>query len=937
MAQIKLKKTLYVGLGGTGVSVLLNVKKCFIDTYGEIPPMIKFLAIDTDGAAKNKEISSNRNIPIRLEDSELLVCTVKQALDVYNNNIHRYDWVPSKNVKALSSIKGQGAGQVRSNGRFIAYYNFQRIQDFVSNAITAINKDLPMKSKFAVDLDSSGVQQPCLINVFSSVAGGTGSGMLVDTLCLIDNAVKALAMNVRVYPWLLLPEIFKNLGAGPEMKNVLYNTYGALRTLDYMQHLDPASKTILDLGYQKMQTAPFDYAYIINNFNKAGAAFTRIEDIVEAIAKSAFLPSNTMGDALDSPFDNIVNSKNGGNFVIRNKVAWAASTSSAELVYDNQAVGRAYAHRILSQLCLSLITSDATGVKEANDFVDHADVMIRENNGENQVIDTLLPQSAPGYQLTIERDTTKVDVENYITYNTDVNRLNIEIGDNYKRKLDNTKQRFDERMKAMLDESSDGCIGKTISFIDSLQGIIDACLGEMEKEQKDYHDQNTIPLQLDADLNSCKNSGLKVVLGKPIDEDACNIFQQKLSQIVTNHREELRRVWAIRFYNDLTGYLQQKRQKVENLKVALLALSDEHKRALLNEQQNAESVSKFQIYLHKEDIYQVPKYSIEDTLKVHFRTYFSKHGNLSSWKSLSKEQLDEQLWEYVKTAPIVTKVVNHSIDEVLRKLNETNPDILNSYLIRLKELAAPLWTYNTQGYTETDYPMSRFTVVGLNNRDTDLLSTSADYKEFYDEGQNKANFVSTHQNDRIYVMVVESLLPIYAVNNFSTYKRDTDDKEAKDYAIANYIDEKLYKRMQSEGFSLLPKQDKDNLLETWVYSCIMGYIHFDEDKETYWIRSRAKGSPIKDFRYDLARQRDVAFDMFKSEGLVDEMETLLNKKIAKEGHDAFESKIEDIKENASYMAEYSRLSKLERENLEHPNFDSVRKLLEREIEFMSIF
>lgn len=37
---IKLKKTLYVGLGGTGVSALLKIKKCFVDSYGEIPPMI---------------------------------------------------------------------------------------------------------------------------------------------------------------------------------------------------------------------------------------------------------------------------------------------------------------------------------------------------------------------------------------------------------------------------------------------------------------------------------------------------------------------------------------------------------------------------------------------------------------------------------------------------------------------------------------------------------------------------------------------------------------------------------------------------------------------------------------------------------------------------------------------------------------------------------
>ena len=57
--KIKLKKTLYIGLGGTGVATLLKVKKNFIDSYGEIPPMIGFLAIDSDTKSFNKEETSN--------------------------------------------------------------------------------------------------------------------------------------------------------------------------------------------------------------------------------------------------------------------------------------------------------------------------------------------------------------------------------------------------------------------------------------------------------------------------------------------------------------------------------------------------------------------------------------------------------------------------------------------------------------------------------------------------------------------------------------------------------------------------------------------------------------------------------------------------------------------------------------------------------------
>ena len=93
---IKLKKTLYVGLGGTGVSALLKIKKCFVDSYGEIPPMIGFIAIDTDGAAMSKSVTGNQGQLIKLDSSELLVCTVKEALSVYHANPKSYDWVPRR-------------------------------------------------------------------------------------------------------------------------------------------------------------------------------------------------------------------------------------------------------------------------------------------------------------------------------------------------------------------------------------------------------------------------------------------------------------------------------------------------------------------------------------------------------------------------------------------------------------------------------------------------------------------------------------------------------------------------------------------------------------------------------------------------------------------------------------------------------------------------
>ena len=264
MSKIKLKKTLYVGLGGTGVATLLKVKKCFIDSYGEIPPMIGFLAIDTDTAAFSKEEHSNLGKPIRLDTSELLVCSVRNALATYKSNPSVYDWVPPKNVNNLRNIAGLGAGQIRSNGRFIAFYNYDKIQTNITYAITKIHQLIPNNSRYIIDTNKDGVEYATTINVFASVAGGTGSGMLIDTICLINKAMEAQSLQYVLYPWIILPEIFKTMNQGPAMANVRYNAYGAIRSLDYIEHQAPNDPAI-NFGYTTITERLFDFAFVINN------------------------------------------------------------------------------------------------------------------------------------------------------------------------------------------------------------------------------------------------------------------------------------------------------------------------------------------------------------------------------------------------------------------------------------------------------------------------------------------------------------------------------------------------------------------------------------------------------------------------------------------------------------------------------------------------
>ena len=113
---IELRRCLYIGLGGTGMSALLHTKKMFAETYnGDVPPMIGFLGIDTDGGAYTKSLDSKYG-PISLGENEKCSIVSNEAKDIYLRQKEKFSWMPKENENAIVAMH-IGAGQVRTNGR----------------------------------------------------------------------------------------------------------------------------------------------------------------------------------------------------------------------------------------------------------------------------------------------------------------------------------------------------------------------------------------------------------------------------------------------------------------------------------------------------------------------------------------------------------------------------------------------------------------------------------------------------------------------------------------------------------------------------------------------------------------------------------------------------------------------------------------------------
>ena len=288
------------------------------------------------------------------------------------------------------------------------------------------------------------------------------------------------------------------------------------------------------------------FAFVFNNINSNGVTFTSIEDITDIVGKSMFLPANEMGDKLNSPFDNIVAHRMGAVYDVENKSAWATSCGSAELIYDNQQVGWALRHRLVIRLCDSLTSGDTNGVDAANAFIDHPNVMIRENNGRDDIIDSLLSAIAQT-SIYIDLTTTEDDIKRYIESNTG-KALSDDLRTKYDNKLSPVLLALETEVKNQLNMSNG--VNRAKEFLSSLTLIIKECVGEMKSEYQEFKD-NDITYNGNQELKSIINNGLEALIKGKLSDENTQLVQDKVSKVITNQREELRREGAIRFYNEV--------------------------------------------------------------------------------------------------------------------------------------------------------------------------------------------------------------------------------------------------------------------------------------------------------------------------------------------------------------------------------------------------
>ena len=907
----KIRRSLFVGLGGTGMKTLLHTKKMFVETYGEVPPMVAFLGIDTDGGEYNKTLKSSHG-DIILEPSEQKQILVHQnPQPVYLRYQSRFSWFPQEGLRALRDMK-LGAGQIRSNGRFAITYNehelTEKLQSVINNKILAAENSVNKK----YELLSSDLE----IHMVFSVCGGTGAGTFINMAYLLREA----APNAKIYAYAVLPGVFEtmiNLKAAKA--KIPSNAYGSLYDLDYLMHLK-TDDTLVNIDYltrtYSTNDRPFDAAYLIDNQNANNDVYKNTDDLAQMISLALITSTGELSKEQQSVFDNVIKVIQDGNMDIENKVAWVAGFGICEICYNGDQLSEILKLKTIQRIVELLQSPEGDANIIANNWIDNSH--IRENNGRDDVIDKICIKAPKILFDAINTPTNpKPEIDAYL------NNLAVlkpeEIAKTIAELQNSTKEALRKLVIQKINEK--GGVANCKNIISEIDKQISLCIGEMRQELTDLENKRpTIESQVSTTSQELVDHMDKLI--KIRTQNYIDAVTDSVNILAVNLREIDRRKGAIQFYTWLKEELANQLSDIDRLEQALNAIKKQCEQKVADIQYNiTNNTNIFQIDLAKNE---VNKVTYDDTAIVmnDFINQISLPNHLFDLIGLNTDTVFSFIENYAAKISDSSKFSGSSVDAILRTLSGEE---LNAVLREAVVKSEPLIKYYNKGYI-SKYPPERYFFVGVEDKATSILKENDKFANMFTD--RVPQFASIGIKDKIIIYCQYANMPLFTVEPVPTYEHRYNEVMRNSNC---HFGVDLKARMDRENFSIYPRDNSTDAVELWVKGLIFGLIKNQGDK--YIFMCEAEGDIIDDYWVDLPQDRYEAFADFKNrQNIIEkEYEAYFDKYLRDKGQEELDRIYADARQN--YEAKYAQLG-IDKTTLKSRGYELVLKLYRQELEYV---
>ncbi|SHK67465.1 tubulin-like doman-containing protein [Xylanibacter ruminicola] len=857
--KTKIRRSLFIGLGGTGMRTILKLKKLFIETYGEVPGMIGFLGVDTDRGeySKDEELKNiasmgfiddseiyvegqNKGNKVRLERNEQVQITVEHPQSLFKRNQDNYAWMPSNNNNALRSLT-HGAGQVRTNGRFAFIANSESVEERVSMALTKVARASAVGEKYEL------IDNKTDVYIIFSLCGGTGCGVFIDMGYLVR---RIAGDNCKLAGFGMLPEVFRaNLTNGVD--RVRPNAYGALMDLDWLmgRNLDDNPVKLPLEGGRTWSTSytPFDACILVDNKNRNLDVYDETRQIEEMLALTLITSVGELSTANVSVLDNLAVDTTSGSFNVKGKKAWVSGMGVCEVIIRSDELRKIYAHMAAIHLVNQLLNKPADVNTEVMQWIDT--VKIREHDADD-VIDYLIDTKFTPLSGIDKSDYS--DAMNVVTSFVNARQIDDE---EVETRLQNLISRVSDELRTLVINSlkrSEGMgVGATEDLLQGIESEVRVYLKEMTNE---LEEQKTLEAQYDETVRTaCKDlkekaKGIFKIGVDDAKEEVCNFA----TYLAKTKREIARRVKAITFYNDLLTKIGAYQNRVREIRQRLEIVATNSRSEISKLRQNiARNTETFQINITSRV---EPTISLDshNILISDFITSLKEGNKIFDFSELETSTIGVRLLQHTYNLDRAKEIGNMDINDVLVLLKKNG--LFEELVRNMAAKASPLLLHNFLGYIDKKPAINYY--IGVNRFEDSLLKKDDYFKNNIEE-VGDVNFSNIGMKDRIIVFSQMNPIPPFAIDSVSNKcKREYEDPEND---ICFHISTTILNEMKKTGYRLEPGNG-DNALELWVKGFIFGLIKNDDG--TYKYIDEENGDSLWDYWIDLGKYRDEAYKMF---------------------------------------------------------------------------
>ncbi len=820
--NVVFRPTVVIGLGGTGHGAVLKLKKRFIDVHGSVPPIIKFLAMDTTENVEQSERTRD-GATVMLEPNERIVLSVvNPGALVSGANDHIDEWWPANiPVAAINA----GAGQVRARGRLAL---FAKSKDIFSRIYGAIDQVQAIKNAKQAYSEQFSVSQRGGVEIYivSSLAGGTGSGMFLDIAFIARSHLDSYSNITGV---LVLPRIFSGL---PGTHLVKPNAYGALKEIENFMKFGPETRFKIDYGTNEIAVnqEPFQLLYLIDSMNEMGKVINDTSDLLGIVADGLYIQiGSQIGTDSENAVDNI-KTQLATTPRINDRSRSYCSFGVASLTlpvrqYDVMKVDSA--RKLLSDGLLNGVFPESDLESAVIRFID--DNKLREDESDDLI--NVINERDGGGQLRfpfridgMKFDGTALDAikQLHINHRSRVERQIAQGHDmNAKRVTQHLKENIEQWWEAAINRTNG--LNYAIRFAEKLLAKLEWYQRIMETEFKEEQER----LKGLASGFKVAEDEVREAMGAWIGREskirtACQNYKGLVDRECELNIQIARRDKAAEVYGMLRQQVVDLLSRCTSIRRNLEGALKDIEQRFLDVSNSRSSESLFEHTVRFDIEANSPETTPEDFLKWHAE----KRETVSVWVNAHAEDVIRDIMSFIDSKYLsLTKM---QIDDVLSRCNieEVARD-----LNQLSNLAVPLWRYD-----EGKIPAKHQGIInelyhyGVADAQKTILREPRVFSHVK-SGASDPSFVSTLDKERITLFKVKIGVPLFALQEIEEMERAYNDP---DKVVSNHV----HREWQSFPNVIPRSGDGDALRCFAIGQAPLPFGYITRNGEWYYVRSQ---------------------------------------------------------------------------------------------------